>query len=167
MEPADAKDRLRRRLLWRLVNGLYLLGSRLGEERNLMTCSWVTQVCATPKLVGVGVEAGAVTRRLVGEGRGFALSMLRREDRALVRRYVKPAAHDAAARTLGGAPYEDAPVTGAPVLASAAAWIDCTLHSAIELGSHVLFVGEVADIGCDDQSFEILRMEDTLMNYGG
>jgi hypothetical protein len=30
-------DKLRRRVLWKMPSGLYLLGSRHGERRNLMT----------------------------------------------------------------------------------------------------------------------------------
>ncbi len=158
---------MRRRLLWRIVNGLYLLGSRHGDERNLMTCSWVTQASVSPRLIAVGVESASVTRRLVEGGQCFALSLLRREDRQVVRRFVKPAVHDAAARTLSGFPYDDAPVTGAPVPALAAAFLDCSLRQAHDLDSHMLFLGEVVDIGCGDENFEVLRMEDTLMNYGG
>ena len=33
--------------------------------------------------------------------------------------------------------------TGAPVLADAVAWLDCTIHSRHRAGSHSLFIGEV------------------------
>jgi hypothetical protein len=35
-------DRLRRRVLWKMPSGLYLVGSRLGDRRNLMTLNWAT-----------------------------------------------------------------------------------------------------------------------------
>ena len=59
--------------------------------------------------------------------------------------------------------------TGAPILAGALAWVDCRLHSADELGSHTLFVGEVVDVGGPpgDDAAPVLRMEDTRMSYGG
>ena len=37
-------DRLRRRVLWTMPSGLYIVGSRAGERRNGMTCNWVTQL---------------------------------------------------------------------------------------------------------------------------
>ncbi|HEV2361741.1 MAG TPA: hypothetical protein VGS21_08570, partial [Acidimicrobiales bacterium] len=49
----DAYDRRRRRVLWSFPTGLYVVGSRHGEERNLMTCSLLAQLATTPKLVGV------------------------------------------------------------------------------------------------------------------
>ncbi|MHB1929174.1 MAG: flavin reductase family protein, partial [Acidimicrobiales bacterium] len=103
-DAGDAGDRVRRRVLWALPTGLYLLGSRSadGSRRNLMTLSWALQVATAPKLVAVGVETGAFTHGLVAEGGVFALSILRREDRAVVRRFAKPAEDDPEEGTLGG-----------------------------------------------------------------
>ena len=52
----DELDRHRRRVLWALPTGLYLIGSRHGEDVNLMTANLVVQVCMEPKLVGVALE---------------------------------------------------------------------------------------------------------------
>lgn len=162
-------DRRRRRVLWKLPTGLYLLGSRAGDRRNLMTCNWVTQVAVEPKLVAVGVETGVHTHALIEEGRVFTLALLAREDRTLVRKFVKPAVDDREARTLNGVPYDDAPVSGAPVPRAAAAFLDCRVERGIDLGSHTLYLGEVLDAGFGDQSedTDVLRMEDTRMSYGG
>ena len=58
-------DKLRRRVLWKMPSGLYVLGSRAGERRNGMTMNWVTQLSFDPKLVGVSVEREAFTHELV------------------------------------------------------------------------------------------------------
>jgi flavin reductase (DIM6/NTAB) family NADH-FMN oxidoreductase RutF len=178
----DGYDRLRRRVLWSLPTGLYVLGSRAGPERNLMTVSWVTQACMDPKLVAVGVEATSVTHRLVSEGGWFSLTVLPRPQRAVVRRFVKPvedvSIDDASeSGTMNG---EAVWLThaGTPVLAVAAAWLECRVQDRLAMGSHSLFLGEVADCGIgapgaqaeDDAArdvAEVLRMEDTRMNYGG
>jgi flavin reductase (DIM6/NTAB) family NADH-FMN oxidoreductase RutF len=160
-------DRLRRRVLWKMPSGLYLLGSRAGGVRNLMTLNWATQVALQPKLVGVSVEREALSHRLVGEGGVFSLSLIRRDERAVVRRFVKPAADDAEAGTLAGQPVLSAR-TGAPILASAAAWLDCEVRTSVDVGSHTLFIGEVVASGFGaDEDADVLRMEDTRMNYGG
>ncbi|HLI02007.1 MAG TPA: flavin reductase family protein [Acidimicrobiales bacterium] len=165
--PSDEFDRRRRRVLWKLPSGLYLLGTRAGVRRNLMTLNWAGQLAVEPKLVGVSVEHDAVSHDLLSAGGVFALSILRREDRAVVRRFVKPAEDDPDAGTLSGQPVREA-VTGAPILASAAAWLDCEVRRPVPLGSHTLWVGEVVDAGFNgDEDVEVLRMEDTRMNYGG
>jgi flavin reductase (DIM6/NTAB) family NADH-FMN oxidoreductase RutF len=86
----EAYDRLRRRVLWSLPSGLYVLGTHGAGRRNLMTLNWATQVAVEPKLVAVSVEAEAVSHALLREGRVFSLNILPREQRALVRKFVKP-----------------------------------------------------------------------------
>jgi len=175
----DAYDRLRRRVLWSMPSGLYVLGSRSGPLRNLMTVNWATQVALEPKLVAVSVERSARSHALVAEGRVFALSLLARADRALVRRFVKPVddveVDDAGTGTMQGEAVHAAP-SGAPVLDAAVAWLDCALTEQVDVGSHSLFVGEVTGCGFGPgdaptpphgERLEVLRMEDTRMNYGG
>jgi flavin reductase (DIM6/NTAB) family NADH-FMN oxidoreductase RutF len=187
---AEHYDRLRRRVLWSMPSGLYVVGSRAGREGgaevNLMTANLVVQVCVDPKLVAVAVEAGSRTAALMEAGGVFTLSLLAVEDRALVRRFVKPVhdvvrGEDAEAVSLSGQPVTRA-TTGAPILAVARAWLDCEIRQRLPLGSHTLMIGEVVDVGGpegDDHPSEkaddgntvegaaVLAMGDTRMNYGG
>ncbi len=162
-------DRLRRRVLWSMPCGIYVVGSRAGDERNLMTTSWACQVATEPKAMMVSVEVAAVTHRLMLEGGVFALSTVAREDRAIVRKFVKPVLAELSTDGLtlaGFAVRED--VTGAPILAQAVAWLDCRVSDALEVGSHTLFVGEVLGTGFNRaEDTPVLRMEDTRMSYGG
>jgi flavin reductase (DIM6/NTAB) family NADH-FMN oxidoreductase RutF len=189
----DTYDRLRRRVLWSLPTGLFVVGSRAGDRRNLMTANWVMQVATAPKLVAVSVERGSVTRQLIEQGGSFSVSVLARSDRALVRRFVKPV--DAveldatgAAVSLQGVPVHEV-AGGLPCLGSALSWLACAVRHTIRWdggppdapASHVLVVGEVIDVGeaLDGSATaaggageaapvpEVLRMEDTRMNYGG
>ena len=160
-------DRLRRRVLWTMPSGLYIVGSRAGERRNGMTCNWVTQLGFDPKLLGVSVEKDAVTHELISKGGVFALSIVDREDRAIVRKFTKPVDVDLEARTLNGFPFHDG-VSGAPILDQAVAYADCELHATTDVGSHSLFIGEIVDSGfLKDEETPVLRMEDTRMSYGG
>ncbi|MGD0743125.1 MAG: flavin reductase family protein [Acidimicrobiales bacterium] len=164
----DGYERVRRRVLWRMPTGLYLVGAAAGGERNLMTASLVVQLCAEPKLVGVAVDVTARTHELIAAGGCFTVSLVARADRALVRKFVKPARDDPAAHTLNGVAYLDAPSTGAPVLAQAVGFLDCRLERTVSLGSHTLFVGEVVGAAFGPMGeADVLRMEDTRMNYGG
>ncbi len=150
-----------------MPSGIYLLGSRAGDRRNLMTLNWASQVAANPKLVAVSVEAEAVTHGLVREGRSFVLNILDRADRAVVRKFSKPVVDDGDPATLGGLPVRSS-ASGAPIVEQAAAWLDCRVWAETPCGSHTVFIGEVVDCGGDPQAgLEVLRMEDTRMNYGG
>jgi flavin reductase (DIM6/NTAB) family NADH-FMN oxidoreductase RutF len=158
-----------------MPSGLYVVGSRAGPRRNLMTISWVTQVAMDPKLVGIGVESGAVTHELLETGGVFALSLLPRSQRTVVRRFAKPVTEssfdDGGGGTMQGEAVHVA-TTGAPILDVASAWLDCEVRHVLPLGSHSWFVGEVVDCGASPGDASgpdagVLRMEDTRMNYGG
>ena len=161
-------DKLRRRVLWKFPSGLHVIGSRSadGAERNLMTANLVGQLSFEPKLVGVSIEEEAVTHRLVADGGAFVVNILAREDRAIVRKFTKPVEVDGS--SANGFAFHDAAVTGCPVLDQAVAYVDCRVWKTVECGTSTLFIGEVVDAGFQqDEDTEVLRMEDTRMNYGG
>ena len=183
---SDDTDRLWRRVLWALPSGLYVVGSRAGDERNLMTANWVQQVAITPRLVAVALESGSVTRRLVESSGAFSVSLLARSDRSLVRRFVRPAgdvetdARGAAVRMQGEPVVE--PEGAPPRPAAALAWVVCAVRAVDDWrgvtgggapASHVLVVGEVVDAGAGDrfggssEDDAVLTMADTRMHYGG
>ena len=160
-------DKLRRRVLWRLPYGLYVVCSRAGDRRNGMTLNWATQVSFDPKLFAISVENAAVTSALIAEGGVFSVNLVDREDRAIVRKFTKPVEVDLDARTLNGFAFHDGR-TGAPILDQAVAFVDCAVRQSVDLGNHTLFVGEVVDAGFQKpEDTPVLRMEDTRMNYGG
>lgn len=160
-------DKRRRRVLWTLPYGLYIVGSRAGERRNGMVLNWATQVSFEPKLVGIGVEHGALTHELITEGGAFTLCTVDREDRAIVRKFTKPVEVDTDAMTLNGFAFHDG-TTGSPILDASPAWIDCEVRQQVETGGHTFFIGEVVDAGFQkDEDTPVLRMEDTRMSYGG
>lgn len=186
-------DRLRRRVLWSMPTGLFVVGSRSGDRWNLMTCNWAMQVATAPKLVAVSVEVGSVTAELIGEGGSFSVSVLPRSERSLIRRFVKPVDRverdaDGRAVLLQGEPvHEEA--GGVPCLSAAAAWLVCAVRSTVRWegptdgtgaahpASHLLFVGEVVDAGESvtggvvdggtPEPEQMLQMGDTRMHYGG
>ena len=164
----DEYDRLRRRVLWTMPSGLYLVGSTDGNlRRNLMTANWATQVSFEPKLLAVSVEQAALTHQLIQERPVFSLNLVDREDRAIVRKFVKPVEVDLDAMALNGFAFHDGR-TGAPILDQAAAWLDCEVRQDVSCGNHTLFIGEVVDCGfAKPEDTPVLRMEDTRMNYGG
>jgi flavin reductase (DIM6/NTAB) family NADH-FMN oxidoreductase RutF len=166
----DDFDRHRRRVLWSLPTGLYLIGSCHRDEVNLMTANLVVQVCVEPKLVGVALERDSVTARLVSAGGAFSVSLLSRGERAVIRRFVKPVTDverspEGAVVSMAGQPVVEIGPQRIPVLSSAVGYLVCMLTKAESLGSHTLCIGEVTEVG--GEPAEVLRMEDTRMHYGG
>jgi flavin reductase (DIM6/NTAB) family NADH-FMN oxidoreductase RutF len=164
----DEYDRLRRRVLWKMPSGLYVVGSTdKGARRNGMTLNWASQVSFEPKLLGIAVEREALTHELITASGVFALCLVDREDRAIVRKFTKPVDVDLDAQTANGFAFHAGP-TGAPVLDQAPAWFDCELRQAVEVGDTTFFIGEIVACGFQrPEDTPVLRMEDTRMNYGG
>jgi flavin reductase (DIM6/NTAB) family NADH-FMN oxidoreductase RutF len=179
----EEQDALIRRVLWSLPSGLYLLGS-VGEVGvgpwNLMTTNLVTQVATSPRVLALSIEREARTASFAESSGVLALSLLAREDRAVVRRFVKPV--DELVLGDGGRPVSMAGQEvsmapgGAPVLASALAWLDLVVLDQRRFESHSVFFASVAGAYAVDamrsgspseRTVELLRMEDTKMNYGG
>jgi flavin reductase (DIM6/NTAB) family NADH-FMN oxidoreductase RutF len=166
----DEFDRQRRRVLWALPTGLYLIGSRFEDGVNLMTANLVVQVCIEPKLLAVALEVESVTAGLVAKSGAFAVSLLPRGDKAVVRHFVKPVREvdrdtGGAVVAMAGHDVHEVGVPRLPVLSAASGYIVCTVTNEQPLGSHVLFIGEVVEVG--GEPAEVLRMEDTRMHYGG
>jgi flavin reductase (DIM6/NTAB) family NADH-FMN oxidoreductase RutF len=171
VETEDAQveyDKLRRRVLWTLPSGLYVIGSRDGDRRNGMTANWVSQVSFDPKLVAVSVDEHAFTHELIRASNVFTVCTIDRENREIVRKFTKPVDVDLGAMTLNGFPFHDGPLTGAPVLDQAVAFVECEVRNAVDVGGHTLFIGEVVNSAFQkDEDTVVLRMEDTRMSYGG
>ena len=164
----DEYDRLRRRVMSTLPYGLYVIGSRDGDRRNGMTANWVVQLAFDPvKLMGVSVEKTAFTHELIEAGRCFSVSVVARDERESVRKFTKPVEVDMSASTMNGYAFHDGP-SGAPILDTAPAWIDCRVTNSVDCGSHTLFMGEVIAAGFQrEEDTPVLRMEDTRMKYAG
>jgi flavin reductase (DIM6/NTAB) family NADH-FMN oxidoreductase RutF len=162
-------DKLRRRVLWKMPTGLYVIGSRGADPaaKNFMTANWLTQLSFDPKWVGVGVEQAALTHDLIAQSGRFSVCFIDREDRAIVRKFTKPVEVDLEAHTMNGFAFIER-ITGAPILAQSVAYLDCEVRQQVPAGHHTLFLGEIVDCGfLRDEETPILRMEDTRMNYGG
>jgi len=157
-------DELVNKVTWKIPNALALVGSKAGDQRNAMTTTWVTQLSMDPVLIGVGVETGAVTHRLITEGGSFTVNLWDSADTKVFVKFSKPATDDGAA--LNGRPVRAAK-TGSPVFEEALAWMDCEVRHTLDLGTHTLFVGEVVDAAIRDGEARPASSQDTRMKYGG
>ena len=160
----DLDTQLINNVTWRIPNALVIIGSRHGDERNAMTASWVSQVAMEPVLIGVSVLAEAVTARLIRGGGSFSVNLWPADDARATVKFAKPA--DVVDGTIKGRPVHDAP-SGVPIFDDAVAWMDCAVRHTVELGSHVLYVGEITALDQRDTETEVASMAHTRMKYGG
>ncbi|MDA8262005.1 MAG: flavin reductase family protein [Actinomycetota bacterium] len=162
-------DRLRRRVLWSLPSGLYLLGSSGAAGPHVMSTSWFTQVATEPKLVAAGVEADSLTAANIQASGHYVIALLAQESRVLVRKFAKRVQR---VESAGGELLIEGVAFGStgdgdPYPLEAIALVEAQVSRRIELGSHVLFVAEVTDAAVLRDGERALAMSDTRLNYGG
>ena len=129
-----------------------------------MTTSWITQLSMEPVLIGIGVDNGAVTHRLITDGGSFTVNLWSSDDTRVFVKFSKPARFED--MTLNGRAVAEG-VTGAPIFDEAIAYLDCEVRQHHDLGTHTLFIGEVVDAAIRDDDTRSASMNDTRMKYGG
>jgi flavin reductase (DIM6/NTAB) family NADH-FMN oxidoreductase RutF len=140
MDPTARKTTLRM-----IPYGLYVLTAAHPDGRlAAATVNWVTQAAFEPPLLAVGVKADSHAHALIKETGAFALNVLGKGQQALAYTFFKPAERQG--ETLSGERFRPG-ATGAPILASVPAFVECRLEATLERGDHSLFLGRVVEVG--------------------
>lgn len=129
-------------LFRRLTSGVYVVGVADGARRDAFTAAWIMQASFEPLLVTLSVNPEHASYQLLRAGRGFAVSVLKRGQLDLARRFGTVSGRDV--DKLAGVAWRPGR-TGAPVLDDALAFLDCELTDTHAVGDHVIAVGRVVD----------------------
>ena len=135
---ADAKKTALRMIPY----GLYVLTAEKDGEVAAATVNWVTQTAFEPPLVVVGVKADASAHEVIKKAGSFALNILGKGQQGPAFAFFKPVEKDG--NTINGEAYS-AGSTGAPVLESVPAYVECALEQTVENVDHSIFVGKVVN----------------------
>jgi len=152
--------------------GIYVLTAKAGDGTvGTATVNWVTQTSFAPPLVAIGVKADSGAYAALKDSGTFILNMLGKGQQGAAFTFFKPAQVDG--DTISGEPVR-AGETGAPILKSAHACVECKVAEIVERGDHHIVIGEVvnahvekAPAGRPDEA--ILEMKDLgeKVFYGG
>lgn len=151
--------------LMRHPYGLFLVGSRHGDDVNLMTGTWGTQCSWEPKLYTVFIEQDSHTRKLIDGGGAFSICLLPRDVEEVVSQYTRPA--EVVGDKLGDHHYFAAPETGVPVYDGSVAYIECRVTETRPMGSHVQYVGEVVGGSMRSGDEAVWTIQELGWEYGG
>ena len=125
--------------------GLYVLTAEDADGNvAAATVNWVTQASFQPPLVAVGVKADSGAHAVIKASRAFALNVLGKGQQTAAFAFFKPAVREG--DRINGEAYRRGS-TGAPLLQSVPAYVECRLTTTVEMGDHSVFVGEVVDAG--------------------
>ena len=121
--------------------GFYAFTTKSDDDANIMVVNWVSQMSYAPRLIAVGIQNFCHSYGVVTAGQVFGLNIFLQADEEA----IKPALGGRAKRPdkMKEAEYTPAPETGVPVLAGAAAYIECKVTQIIDVGGdHDIVVGE-------------------------
>ena len=135
LDPAQRKTALRL-----FTYGLYAVGVSRGDEKNLFTANWLTQVSFEPSLIAVSVENDSHSIELLRDSGVFAVSVFSSDEREqagmLGKRWeLRPDKIDRVEYDCG--------ITGCPVLRSALGAVECRVTASLPAGDSTVFLGEV------------------------
>jgi flavin reductase (DIM6/NTAB) family NADH-FMN oxidoreductase RutF len=125
--------------------GLYVLTAESKDGRvTAATVNWVTQASFQPPLVAVAVKADSSAHEIVKTSGAFALNVLAKGQNSMAFTFFKSLEREG--NTIGGEAFS-AGKTGSPILAKAAAFVECSVVGLLEKGDHSVFLGEVVEAG--------------------
>lgn len=166
----DEKDK---KIALRMIPyGLYVLTASAEDGQvAAATVNWVTQTSFKPPLIAVGVKADSGAHDTIKKAGTFALNILGKGQQSAAFTFFKPAEVDG--NTISGEAFHTGS-TGAPILESVPAFIECKLVDTVEIGDHSVFVGEVVEAGVaktpdgrpDDATLTLKDLGDDVF-YGG
>ena len=148
-----------------LANGIYVMTSRGAEKIGAATVTWVSQASFKPPLVMAALRKDGTVLECLIESRRAVLHVLDKQQAALAQTFF--AAVNVSGAKLNGEAYTDGSKTGAPVLDSAFAYLECEVREVIDQhGDHAIVLLEVvnAEIRKD---VDPLTVADSPWKYGG
>ena len=139
-----------RSVVGQFASGVAVVVAMAGDEPHAATASSFVAVSSDPPLVAVFFANGTRTHGFLVENGRFSVSVLRREDHGLARRFARTS------RPTGWAGLAGVPLVlrepEPPILAQALAWLDCRVVQVVPMGDHGCFVAEVLALGRDPEA---------------
>lgn len=134
---------------FRSVMGCFVTGVTVisvgGEWVHGMTANAFTSVSLEPPMVLACVADTARMNRCIEQQGSFGVSVLSQEQHSTARLFARPAREHGLPQ-FDEVGWHPGPVTGAPLIDSALAWLECDVVQAYPGGDHVIYVGRV--LGC-------------------
>ncbi|GAB7109145.1 flavin reductase family protein [Streptomyces phaeofaciens JCM 4814] len=137
-----------RRVLGAFASGVTVVTAPAAEGEQGpagFACQSFSSLSLDPPLVAFMVGRTSTTWPRIARAGVFCVNVLGAGQAALCRAFAARGADKFA-----GVPHTPAPVSGAPRLTGALAWIDCTIHAVHTGGDHLIVVGRVDALGATD-----------------
>ncbi|EFN57640.1 hypothetical protein CHLNCDRAFT_57191 [Chlorella variabilis] len=130
--------------LGRVVGSLCVVTAKDGDAQGAMLASWVSQASFDPPGLTIAVKRDRAMESMLPIGASFNLNILAEgKERAVMKQLLKP--FKPAEDRLAGMEVEVAEGTGAAIIPTAAAYVECTVASRMEAGDHYVVYASVSN----------------------
>ena len=146
----------------RLAAAVCVITAQSDGVRGGLTATAVMSLSADPPRLAVAVNKTASAYPLIAKARSFAVNVLRYEQLPIASRFAGACKGEARFAHAQWAALQ----TGAPALVDAAATFDCTLHQAIDAGTHVLLIGDVRALASSSAQRPLLYCDGQWASLG-
>lgn len=137
-----------------VAGAVSVITAQHGGVRAGLTATSLTALSADPPTVIICVNRGASSWPVIESAAHFAINLLADDQRAIADRFAGRGGEKGEARFARATWHKLA--TGAPILASALATIDCITEEVIERHSQALLIGRVKAIRASSESNALL-----------
>ena len=141
----------------RLAAGVVLVTNWVEGRPWGVTVSSCTSLSMHPPLILVCLAEGAVSTKAIMEQQSFGVSILTGEQIHIANRGAAPGKPKFIDELV-----QDEATMGSPVLRQALANIHCELYNAMNVGDHIVFVGEVRDVSLGSSRVPLVFFEREL-----
>ncbi|RLD40606.1 MAG: High molecular weight rubredoxin [Bacteroidetes bacterium] len=140
---------------YKLTYGLYIISSKSGDKMNGYIANTAFQITAEPPQIAISCHKDNLSSSIIKDSGLFAISVLKQ---------------DVATKLIGTFGFKSGKnidkfdsvdyktgSTGIPIVTTdCVAWFECKLVQTVDVGSHILFIGEVVDNSLLDENQEPL-----------
>jgi flavin reductase (DIM6/NTAB) family NADH-FMN oxidoreductase RutF len=143
-----------KRAMRQFAGSVAIIAAGTGGDRRGLTATAVCSLSVEPPKMLVCVNKSAQAHDVIAKTGSFSINFLRYDQQVLAERFAARDGSKGAIR-FAGEPWSEL-VTGAPVLSSAAAALDCELDVSVPTETHTVYIGRVVATLCDDESLPLV-----------
>lgn len=138
---------------YKLSYGLYVVGTKSGDKLNGYIANTVFQVTAEPAQLAVSCSKDNLSANMIEESGAFSVSVLHKDAGQKVISTMGYKSGSGINKFDGFNFIEEK--SGSPILTDdCIAWFDCKVVQKVDVGTHILFIGEVLDSKVIDEEKE-------------
>ncbi|MHA1781040.1 MAG: flavin reductase family protein [Candidatus Thorarchaeota archaeon] len=127
-----------------------LLSVKSGDNTNIITLSWIANICSDPPTVAVGIRPSRYSYDLLKKAQDFVLNIPSSDQlESVIFCGTKSGRDYAKFRECGFTEFPSSKVRS-PMIKECPINIECTINDILTLGAHDLFIAEVVAVHIDD-----------------